>query len=232
MNCLKELEVVIPVAVRVEDTVTLQCKYDLEGDQLYTVKWYKGSREFYRFVPKELPNTVIFPLPGIDVDLSKSTPNEVVLRNVQPEVSGKYKCEVTSDAPNFFMKQKTGTMYVIDAPTDDPRLQVERESSDKGETIKANCTAPPAYPGTNITWFLNGRKISESYTKSTPLEAHKTVSQRKLYITSSGIELQINEDTFQLSEKNLISTPTQGGLTRSVSLATSSIPDEVKLFET
>ncbi|XP_076251084.1 muscle M-line assembly protein unc-89-like [Rhynchophorus ferrugineus] len=197
LNCLKDIEVVIPLAVRIEDTVTLQCKYDLEGDPLYTVKWYKGSKEFYRFIPKELPNTVIFPLPGINVDLSKSTPNEVVLRNVQPEVTGKYKCEVSSDAPNFYTKMMAGFMYVIDTPTDDPVLHIERDSLDKGDTIKGNCTAPPSYPATNISWYLNGKRIPESYTRKLEMDADQSVIQRRLFITSSGLDLQINDDTFQ-----------------------------------
>lgn len=69
-RALKDVSVTIPPAARIMDTVTLQCKYDLEGEPLYTVKWYKGGKEFYRYIPKELPNTQVFPLPGIDVDVS------------------------------------------------------------------------------------------------------------------------------------------------------------------
>ncbi|RZC34851.1 I-set domain containing protein, partial [Asbolus verrucosus] len=50
------------------DTVTLQCKYNLQGEPLYTVKWYKGGQEFFRYIPKELPSTQVFALPGITVD--------------------------------------------------------------------------------------------------------------------------------------------------------------------
>lgn len=60
----------VPVAVSPGDTVTLHCSYDLEGDPLYTVKWYKGRQEFFRYVPKELPHTRVFPLPGVNVDVS------------------------------------------------------------------------------------------------------------------------------------------------------------------
>lgn len=35
------------------------------------------------------------------------------MRNVQPEVTGKYKCEVSTDAPNFFTSTAAGYMYVI-----------------------------------------------------------------------------------------------------------------------
>ncbi|ERL85008.1 hypothetical protein D910_02431 [Dendroctonus ponderosae] len=95
------------------ETITLQCAFDLEGEPLYTVKWYKGSKELFRFIPKELPNSKVFAMPGIEVDLSKSTRNELVLRNVQPEVTGRYKCEVSSDAPNFYTKMDSGYMYVV-----------------------------------------------------------------------------------------------------------------------
>ncbi|KAG8334327.1 hypothetical protein J6590_092867 [Homalodisca vitripennis] len=49
-------------------TASLLCLYDLEGDQLYTVKWYKGRQEFFRYVLKELPHTRVFALPGINID--------------------------------------------------------------------------------------------------------------------------------------------------------------------
>lgn len=58
------------MAVRVGDSVALKCRYDLEGESLYMVKWYKGRREFYRYVPKELPNIRVFPVPAVNVDVS------------------------------------------------------------------------------------------------------------------------------------------------------------------
>jgi hypothetical protein len=67
---LRNVSVIVPAAVSPGDTVTLQCSYDLEGDELYTVKWYKGRQEFFRYVPKELPHTLVFPLPGVNVDVS------------------------------------------------------------------------------------------------------------------------------------------------------------------
>jgi Immunoglobulin V-set domain. len=67
---LRNVVVDVPVAVKPGATVTLQCSYDLEGDELYTVKWYKGKHEFFRYVPKELPHTRVFPLPGVNVDVS------------------------------------------------------------------------------------------------------------------------------------------------------------------
>lgn len=37
---------------------------------LYSVRWYFGAEEFYRYVPKETPPTLVFPVSGINVDVS------------------------------------------------------------------------------------------------------------------------------------------------------------------
>lgn len=84
---LRNVMVIVPAAVSPGDTVTLQCSYDLEGDELYTVKWYKGRQEFFRFVPKELPHTRVFPLPGVNVDVSP---------NVCHSLLSLYSCRFTS----------------------------------------------------------------------------------------------------------------------------------------
>lgn len=72
----------MPNAVLVGETVTLECSWQLEDEEaLYSVKWYRGREEFYRYIPKELPHTRVFPLPGIEVDVSK-TINKQKLINI------------------------------------------------------------------------------------------------------------------------------------------------------
>lgn len=197
-HALKDVRVTIPQAARIMDTVSLQCRYDLEGEPLYTVKWYKGTKEFFRFIPKELPNTQVFPLPGIDVDLSKSNANEVVLRHVQPEVTGKYKCEVSSDAPNFYTLTVSGSLYIIDTPDEDPTMWVETDFPEIGYSIRGNCSTPPSYPTANITWLINGKKINESssFHHQDP-NAISSFSKRQPLITTSLLETEIDGETFQ-----------------------------------
>lgn len=67
---LKGMKLNVPRAVRVGHSVTLVCDYDLEEAPLYSVKWYQGTNEFYRYVPKEEPPTRVFPIPGLLVDVS------------------------------------------------------------------------------------------------------------------------------------------------------------------
>lgn len=37
---------------------------------LYSVRWYFENEEFYRYVPKESPPSIVFPVSGITVDVS------------------------------------------------------------------------------------------------------------------------------------------------------------------
>lgn len=59
-----------PAWVRRGQSAQLHCHYELSGAPLYSVKWYRGNLEFYRFSPFENPPAKIFPFTGIKVDVS------------------------------------------------------------------------------------------------------------------------------------------------------------------
>lgn len=69
-TALRDVEVFVPSAVRRNENARLHCMYDLEGDTLYAVKWYKGRKEFYRYTPKENPAMKTFYVNGINVLVS------------------------------------------------------------------------------------------------------------------------------------------------------------------
>ena len=60
----------VPPHKVVGDKAVLICQFDMEGDTLYSVKWYKDDREFYRFVPNDRPRLQVFDTEGIQVDVS------------------------------------------------------------------------------------------------------------------------------------------------------------------
>lgn len=66
---LRDVRVVIPTAVKRGDNALLICNYDMEEDSLYSIKWYKGRREFYRYTPKEPQSIKTFPVAGISVEV-------------------------------------------------------------------------------------------------------------------------------------------------------------------
>ena len=59
----------IPQHVVLNQTVRMECDFNLDREKLYSVKWYKDGHEFYRHVPEEDPRTHVFPLSGVIVDV-------------------------------------------------------------------------------------------------------------------------------------------------------------------
>lgn len=66
---LRDVNVTVHSPVKKGENAHLICWYDMEGDTLYSVKWYKGRREFYRYTPKENPAMKTFPVAGINVEV-------------------------------------------------------------------------------------------------------------------------------------------------------------------
>lgn len=67
---LKLVELRIPSHAVRNQSARLECHFDLDGETLYSVKWYKDGNEFYRYVPRDNPPAQCFPLPGVTVDVS------------------------------------------------------------------------------------------------------------------------------------------------------------------
>lgn len=59
----------IPNHVIRNNTVRLECHFDMNGEALYSVKWYKDGYEFYRYVPRDQPPAQVFDQNGISVDV-------------------------------------------------------------------------------------------------------------------------------------------------------------------
>ncbi|XP_046399111.1 uncharacterized protein LOC124165676 [Ischnura elegans] len=168
---LRDVRLTVPVAVRRGGRVKLSCDYDLEDAQLYSVKWYRGDQEFFRFVPREEPHTQVFPYPGVNVDVSLSGARGLVLRDVQPDLTGVFKCEVSADAPLFHTIIREAAMVIADPPDGIPLISIEdgRLQFATGETLRANCTSPSSFPAANLTWYINGRQVEETYVRRYPL---------------------------------------------------------------
>ncbi|XP_070393374.1 uncharacterized protein [Dermacentor albipictus] len=91
----------VPQRVSVGREALLKCAYDLEGDLLYSVKWYKDDIEFFRYVPSDRPPGQYFEVNGIRVDMIRSVNGSVFIRGMDAASEGTYKCEVSADAPSF-----------------------------------------------------------------------------------------------------------------------------------
>lgn len=64
---LRNVYLEAPEAAERGAKVEMRCHYELENEVLYTVKWYRGEREFCRYSPRDVPPLKIFKIPGISV---------------------------------------------------------------------------------------------------------------------------------------------------------------------
>ncbi|XP_068625005.1 uncharacterized protein [Battus philenor] len=146
-------------------TAALICLRDMQGAPLYSVKWYRGNHEFFRYTPMENPEIRLFGLPGIYVDMSQSNGSQVMLRRLELEVAGNFSCEVTADSPSFATQIATKFIDIIALPQLDPILQADKDRYLPGDTLTANCSSGPAKPATNLTIFLNDKPLRSSDTR-------------------------------------------------------------------
>ncbi|XP_046972789.1 uncharacterized protein LOC124539435 [Vanessa cardui] len=159
VNTLKSLQIHVPKAVLTGRDAALMCTYELEGAQLYSIRWYRNMIEFYRYVPKESPATKVFPVAEIKVDVAASDQNRVVLTEVDRTLTGEYQCEVSADAPLFHTDIKSAEMVVVEPPLLSPNVTSDRMTYIGGDHIRANCTSPPSLPAANITWYVNEQMV-------------------------------------------------------------------------
>jgi len=56
--------------VKSGETAELRCQFDLEGAQLYSLTWWKGSSQFYQYSGEEDEPALVYDMAGITVDVS------------------------------------------------------------------------------------------------------------------------------------------------------------------
>lgn len=110
---LEILEVKVPEYKVLGSRAELQCVYSLGNATLYSLKWYKGDKQFFQYIPANSITKNTFFVKGVNVDVDRSSEATVVLRDVELKTSGTYKCEVITEAPMFHTKFGEGNMTVI-----------------------------------------------------------------------------------------------------------------------
>ncbi|XP_076751881.1 uncharacterized protein LOC143423999 [Xylocopa sonorina] len=162
-SCLRNVSLeVVPETVERGQKVILRCHYDLENAPLYSLQWYRGKHEFYRYTPRDDPATKIFDIAGIYVDAENSNKSQVTLRDVDFALSGTFSCEVTADAPSFSTASVSKNVTVVSVPKVEPIIVSERERYDAGDTLRANCSLPPSKPPADLSFTLNNVAVEST----------------------------------------------------------------------
>ncbi|KAK4298261.1 hypothetical protein Pmani_029383 [Petrolisthes manimaculis] len=127
-----------------------------EGDHVYTLKWYQGIDEFYRWTPLETPEIKTFPIEHFTVDPRASRRGHVFIQNVTVNAGGSYRCEVSGEAPYFKTSFGTGYMTVVDLPDSVPSINTkDREPYKLHQEVDITCTSRDAQPAPTLSFYLN-----------------------------------------------------------------------------
>ena len=104
------------------------------------------------------------------MQVPSSTTDSVLIDRTSLAAEGMFTCEV-SIKPTFETKTGSGQLKVGRKPRIKvPIVQMLDENGrvikgrlrryKEGETLNLNCTSVGGYPTPNITWFINGEKVS------------------------------------------------------------------------
>ncbi|KAJ8936741.1 hypothetical protein NQ318_016112 [Aromia moschata] len=105
---------------RAYDQVDIDCKYDLEGRQLYDVKWYRNGQQFLRCTGDGRVDD--FPVEGVTIrHPAFSTVRTVgscplTLITMKDQSEDEYKCEVSVDTPDFAIAWNSSFMEFLTTP--------------------------------------------------------------------------------------------------------------------
>ncbi|XP_073972996.1 uncharacterized protein isoform X3 [Rhodnius prolixus] len=152
-----KVRIILPKVVRAGASPTLVCQYDLMGKALYSVKWYRGQHEFFRYIPQHKPSMTAFPIPGIEVDIMGSGAHQVTLINVPTNISGLIKCEVSAEG-TFSTGCDSANLKVIEMGIRDPII-TSNKNNDMTLRLPVNCSAQVTNPPPKISFYIENEKV-------------------------------------------------------------------------
>ncbi|KAM3959550.1 uncharacterized protein ACR2FA_006344 [Aphomia sociella] len=161
---LRNVNLIIPEAAERGSLVEMKCLYELEGEVLYSVKWYRGDREFCRYSPRDVPPLKIFPIPGIEVQRDATGPERLTIVAAKSTTAeGRYTCEVSADSPSFQTAQVHAFMYVVDLPKSGPELHGIKLRYKAGMKLKAECISRDSLPAANLSFYVNNEPAHKQH---------------------------------------------------------------------
>nr|XP_053642772.1 uncharacterized protein LOC128695877 [Cherax quadricarinatus] len=154
----------VPLHVPRGESTTLRCEFDLQGERLYSVKWYKGGREFFRYVPNERPMKQDYKVTGVNVDVKFVTRHVVVINTSHFSTSDRTKGEVLGEARPFnTLVEHAISPLSVNIPQEKPVVRGAQERYHPGDVVRINCTSAPSKPAATLTWYINGEVVDDKY---------------------------------------------------------------------
>ncbi|XP_013187127.1 uncharacterized protein LOC106132307 [Amyelois transitella] len=197
---LQLLELRVPAHVPLGTRAQLSCQWKLgPTDILYSVKWYKDGKEFFRHVPRDLEPFRKFPLPGVDVENANRNASNVTLFPAVLETGGRYRCEVSGERPLFPTVSDHADMVIVALPDQGPTITGSRLRYQIGDRVQVNCTSGKSRPATRLAWYINGEPAPPSAVLP---PTHEKVEDG-LEVTSLALDFKVKLKHFRRGDLKL-----------------------------
>ncbi|KAJ8664919.1 hypothetical protein QAD02_006581, partial [Eretmocerus hayati] len=86
-----------------------------------------------------------------------SNHHKVSLINLNFDSAGQYKCEVSTNGPQYATNFVRANLSIIQLPKQGPEITGLSSFYAVGENVTANCSALPSVPQARLQWFINGK---------------------------------------------------------------------------
>jgi len=146
----------------------LYCSYR-SVQPVYSVRWYKSGKEFFSYLPGKSEPISVHDLPGITVDIGKSSIYQVTLNHLTLASTGRYRCEVSEEGPMFATDSAFGDMLVVVVPSDGPKILGAESRYSVGEKMNINCSSEATIPPANLTWYINQQPVTSAHLQQYPV---------------------------------------------------------------
>ncbi|XP_062124180.1 uncharacterized protein LOC133837432 isoform X1 [Drosophila sulfurigaster albostrigata] len=190
----------VPRIIDVAQKAKLFCSYEMGNRTLNSVKWYKDGQEFFRYSPLTPPTTNWFPVKGVTIADGSSHCNQFIcnveLEKLNVHSSGQYRCEVSGDAPEFKLIDKSANMTVGVLPKFDPFITGIRHSYKYRDVLLANCSSEWSSPAARLTWYINNKTAPQSSLQPQINEITRNIEGFPLYASNLQLRVHIDDQRF------------------------------------
>ncbi|XP_068230744.1 cell adhesion molecule 3-like [Palaemon carinicauda] len=154
------IRVIVPQPAIVGQNARLQCLWQSENIEVYSIRWYKNGEQFYSFIRGQNGEKVNHKMAEMEVDLLESDETTVTLRDVKPNYEGIYRCEVMGNPPLFRSRFSSANLTVMNQPQI-PVITGFSQRYRLPDTLRVNCTTHNSRPEALISFYVNGKVIHQ-----------------------------------------------------------------------
>ncbi|XP_041975079.1 uncharacterized protein LOC121730199 [Aricia agestis] len=147
----------VPLYADPRRAAELTCHFDMAGQKLHSLKWYRDMSEIFRYNPSQTPSIRLFNVSGVMVQGGECQVESCTLQVMPAPLSMRatFTCEVSTEGPKFKIARESKQMTVVAMPSSDPVISGAPDTVKAGEQHLLNCTSDLSLPPAEIRWYID-----------------------------------------------------------------------------